>query len=82
MARDNDIDRELPDEADMDSDDDDELAETVPCPYCRQEAYEQAELCPHCGRYMSDEDAPARKPAWLVVAVFVCIVLVLLVWVL
>ena len=30
----------------------------VPCPYCREEIAEDAERCPHCGNYLSKEDAP------------------------
>jgi predicted nucleic acid-binding Zn ribbon protein len=52
-------DREAPDESDVNENDDDD--ETVPCPYCRKPVYEGAELCPHCRKYLSDEDAPRRR---------------------
>jgi hypothetical protein len=29
--------------------------------------YEEAERCPHCATYLSEEDAPARKPWWVIV---------------
>jgi hypothetical protein len=42
---------------------------------------EDAELCPHCKSYISDEDAPRRHPWWLVAGVVVCLLIVLL-WIL
>lgn len=55
---------------------------TVPCPFCGEEIYEEAQRCAECGRYLSDENAPSqRKPWWIVVGALVCIVIVLA-WVL
>lgn len=71
-------DRELPDEADMDPDEDEE---TQPCPYCGKPVYEQAQVCPHCRSYIALDEAPGRKPLWLIVAVIVCVLIVLLIWV-
>ena len=51
---------------------DDDGPPDVPCPYCREEISEDAVQCPHCGNYLSREDAPAgssRSRGWLVVAV-------------
>jgi hypothetical protein len=49
------------DEDEQDGDD------TVPCPYCRKAVYEDAERCPYCGNYLSQEDAPpAPKPWWII----------------
>ena len=80
-------DEEVPEEHDLpdasDADDDDEPA-TVPCPYCRGEMSEDSPRCPHCGNYISEEDAPRRKPAWIVVtavAVLAAMALALLAWV-
>ena len=40
---------------------------TTPCPYCRRPIYEDSLRCPHCGNYISEEDAPAaRKPWWII----------------
>ena len=79
-------DPELPDASDMDDLDDEDVAEgdseTVPCPHCRRPVYESAERCNHCGRYLSEEDAPRRHPKWLVLGVVLCLVIVLLAWVL
>ncbi len=47
--------------------DHDEVEATVPCPYCRREIFEDAVRCPHCGEYLSDEDAPAGPRPWLIV---------------
>ena len=57
------------DEADWDEDDE----TTDPCPGCGEAVYDDAERCPHCGRYLSREDAPARKPWWVVLGALVCL---------
>jgi len=79
---DDDDEREAPDESEMDPDIGDENAELVPCPYCGDDVYEQAERCPHCGKYISEEDTPdhaaARFPSWLIVGVIACLVAVLI----
>jgi hypothetical protein len=64
------------DEPDFDGPDDD--SDTVPCPYCGAEMYEDAPRCPQCGQYISAEDAPAgRKPAWIIVGVLLCLAVAL-----
>ena len=61
-----------------DSDDND----TVPCPACGAEIYDDAERCPECGHYLSREDAPrSKKLLWIIAGAIVCLVIVLL-WVL
>ena len=53
---------------------------TLPCPHCREPVHEQAERCPHCGWYISEEDAPpVRKPVWLVIG-FILALTVALLW--
>jgi uncharacterized paraquat-inducible protein A len=32
---------------------DDDASETVPCPKCGAEVYEEAEQCPRCGEYIT-----------------------------
>lgn len=54
-------------------DGDSELDEgTVSCPYCGAAVFEDAEWCPHCENYISQEDAPTgqSKPAWIWVVLF------------
>jgi hypothetical protein len=64
-------DSEYPDEDDQDDD------ETALCPYCQEWVYDDAEHCPHCGNYLSREDAPVRRPWWLVLGVAACLLVVL-----
>src|SRR5262249_28813641 len=48
----------------------------VACPYCGEEIYVQAERCPHCETYISEEDAPALgrgKPWWLYIGALACL---------
>ncbi len=61
-------------EDDEDDFGDDEGGETVPCPYCGADVYEDAERCPSCGKYISREDAPSRVPLWIKLTALVCIV--------
>lgn len=50
---------------------DDEGPATVPCPYCRAEIIEDAEQCPRCGKYITDEDAPrpSRGSFWVILMI-------------
>ena len=66
-------DREDPDLADQDQDDD---PEQIPCPFCHKAVAENAEICPHCGNFMFSEDAPRERTSawkWIVVIVLVII---------
>jgi hypothetical protein len=51
--------------------------EMVDCPRCRRPVYEESERCPHCGHYITAEDAGSRQPWWVVVTVVVCLGLAL-----
>jgi len=66
-----------------DPDDDPESAvDTVPCPFCKGQVYEDAEWCPTCRNYLFYDGSLGRqKPWWLVVGVVVCL-LVVLYWIL
>jgi hypothetical protein len=72
-------DSEMPDDSDVPNDDD--SVDTVPCPYCRKPIFEQAEVCPHCGSYISMEDAPSRKPLWIVISTVVILAAIGLFWI-
>jgi hypothetical protein len=51
--------------------------DTVPCPYCKADIYEDSLRCPRCGNYISAEDAPAGpKPLWIGIGIIICLVLV------
>ena len=61
-----------------DSDDEGDDDATIACPYCREPIHEDAERCPYCEQYLSDEDAPRQpKPLWIVAAAMLCVFLVL-----
>jgi hypothetical protein len=74
---DDDVDPDAPDESDMDSHDEPDLDT---CPYCRKMITEDATRCHHCGNYLSQEDAPLSKPAWIVIVAIALLVLILLTW--
>jgi hypothetical protein len=67
-----DDDREAPDPSDRDDIDDDD-AETVSCPHCRKSVYEQAEICPHCGSFISFSDE-RRQPLWIWIAAILALI--------
>jgi uncharacterized paraquat-inducible protein A len=67
-------------EDDWDDDADDDC--TMPCPYCGRSIHEDSVRCPHCEKYLSEEDRPdVLKPWWLIVAAVVCL-LAVLTWIL
>jgi uncharacterized paraquat-inducible protein A len=69
------LDPEGPDESDMDYSDDPDLEV---CPHCRKMIYEGAEKCPHCGMYISAEDAPLSRRAWIILAIGIVLLIALL----
>ena len=75
------------DEADEGDEPDDESAggdsvDTLACPYCGKAVYEGAEVCPHCRSYISEEDQPARRrPWWILAAVGLTLAAIVLHWV-
>lgn len=70
-----------------DDDDDDEFDEDaepvygeddqpaiVPCPFCRGDVLEDSPRCPHCERYLTDEDhARSGTPTWVIVTAVICL---------
>ena len=80
---DEDDDREAPDDSDTEGSGefDDASVDTIECPYCGKAVYEQAELCHHCGSYLSIEDSAPRRSVWIIVVVIVCLIMVLVGWV-
>lgn len=63
------------DEADyVDAPDDEEEEPTVPCPCCRREILEGSPYCPHCERYISEEDHTIPgKPLWVIATALICL---------
>ncbi len=62
---------EDPDPSDQDED---MFDNTIPCPNCKRAIYEESEFCPHCGKYITDEDAPPiKKSTWIIIGVVLAI---------
>ena len=63
-------------------DSDDDLAETIPCPQCGAEVYEEAPQCPGCGHYITPDTSPwqGRSVLWIVLGLagLVAVILVLI----
>jgi hypothetical protein len=62
--------RTTTDDWDDDADGPDDDEPTVPCPYCKRLIHEDAQRCPHCESYISEEDRPASpRPWWIILGV-------------
>jgi predicted nucleic acid-binding Zn ribbon protein len=60
-------------------DDDSDNDTTIICPHCDRSIYDDSEQCPHCGEYLTHEDAPRqRKPLWIVVTVIIVLILMVM----
>ena len=61
---------EYPDDVDDDfgDDADSDTVDTLPCPECGAEVFDQAEQCPVCGSYITFETSPwqGKSTAWIV----------------
>jgi hypothetical protein len=53
-------DHEFPDEDGLDED----VDETLPCPECGAEIYEDTPQCPHCGSFVTFSTHPFRGRSW------------------
>lgn len=53
----------------------------IRCPWCKREMSEDSVRCPHCGSYISAEDAPVTRAWWWWAAVVLLIALIIA-WVL
>jgi hypothetical protein len=73
--------RRFVEEEDWGDEDGEDGEPTIPCPYCREEMFEDSPRCPHCGQYISEEDASAgQKPWWIIVGVVLCLI-VIAIWI-
>jgi hypothetical protein len=70
------------DDEDWDAPNDDDEPETVPCPYCGEEIYEDTVRCARCGNYLSQEDAPPRRHPWWIAIGALAVLGIVAMWVL
>jgi uncharacterized paraquat-inducible protein A len=55
------------------SDSDSDESQTIACPACGRQVYEDAAYCPHCDHDFTDESAnPRRKPLWIILGALAC----------
>ncbi len=59
------------DEDEFPDENDDGLTETVPCPSCGADVYDEAEQCPYCGNHITSPTNPwgGRSAWWVALAV-------------
>jgi predicted RNA-binding Zn-ribbon protein involved in translation (DUF1610 family) len=51
----------------VDDEEDEDTAETLTCPACGEEVYEDAQHCPYCGEYVThDSSALSGRPGWFI----------------
>jgi hypothetical protein len=74
-----DPDDEFRDDDDCPEEDDaDDLSETIPCPECGAEVYEDAVRCPRCGTYITADTHPwSGRPVWWILLGLVGVVAVI-----
>ena len=53
--------REMPDASDMDAPGDEGAEDTLPCPFCRREIWEKADVCSHCGNFVAFPEETIRQ---------------------
>lgn len=73
-------DRDAPQESDLIDDDE---SETLACPECGEEVYEDTEQCPECGQYITPKVKESRleNAIWTTAAILVlvaCLIFILL----
>ncbi len=60
--------RELDDNEFPEPDVGDDEIETIPCPECGAEVYEDAPRCPYCGAYVTADTRPwSGRPLWWII---------------
>ena len=66
------------DDADFDDESDD--VETLACPACGEQIYEDAQQCPHCGDWIIPVDARGRslRLIWIVAALLLIVAMIFL----
>jgi len=70
-------DEDLEDYEDSEADE----TETICCPNCQEEIYEEAAQCPYCGSYVLEEQFPS-KPPWVILTAILLLVLMACYWIL
>ena len=72
-------DEPLDDFDDFDDDSAEDGSETIRCPECRAEIYEDAVRCPHCGSYITADTSPwsGRSLSWIALGLLGIIAMVL-----
>jgi hypothetical protein len=80
-------DRDDPGRSDQDPEDGDiggdVPADALPCPFCRKLVYERADICPHCGNFISfDAESAYPRKLWFIVGVVLALGVVIMAYVL
>ncbi len=54
--------------------------DTLPCPLCGVEVFQDAQKCPSCGGWITATLGTRRKGSWMLVAILVVALIVLAFW--
>jgi predicted nucleic acid-binding Zn ribbon protein len=56
------------------TDEGDGIADTIACPYCQEDIYEDSQRCPHCENYISGEVSKRTShPSWVVITAWILV---------
>ena len=66
-------DEEYPDDADAFDEIEDDSTQTICCPACQSEIYEDAPQCPICGHFITAHDR-SSQPWWWIAVVLLLII--------
>ena len=69
---------EDPDPSDQDDSDD---TDTRSCPFCRKPVYERADVCPHCGNFITFDETAFPRKLWFFLAVVLALAVVIMAYV-
>jgi hypothetical protein len=67
-------DREDPDPSDQDDDGDEASVDELPCPFCRKPVYEGADVCPHCGNFITFGQPQSTRKRWVLLGIVLVLI--------
>ena len=57
----------------------DEDVDTISCPNCAEEIYDESQQCPLCGHYIVGTEE-STKPTWVIITAIILLVFIAIFW--